>query len=93
MKTEVYSWRVSSELKQDLEREARKRKASVSSILDTAAREWLAKSRASIAGDEEQKRLHAAVAPLLGSISRNIPYSPEILRETVRRRVKQRYAG
>jgi hypothetical protein len=92
MKTEVYSWRVSSELKQHLEREARRRKASISSILDTAAREWLAKSRASIADDEEQKRLHAAVAPLLGSISRIIPYSPEILRETVRRRVKQRYA-
>ena len=61
MKTEVYSWRVSSELKQHLEREARRRKASISSILDTAAREWLAKSRASIADDEEQKRLHAAV--------------------------------
>jgi len=91
MKTEVYSWRVSSELKQDLEREARRRKASVSSILDLAAREWLAKSRQSIADDEEQKRLHAAVEPFIGTISRNIPYSPEILRETVRRRVNQRY--
>jgi hypothetical protein len=91
MKTEVYSWRVSSELKQSLEREARRRKASISSILDAAAREWLAKSRASIADDEEQKRLHAAIEPLLGSISRDIPYSPEILRETIRRRVNQRY--
>jgi transcription elongation GreA/GreB family factor len=91
MKTEVYSWRVSSELKQHLEREARRRKASVASILDAAAREWLAKSRASIAEDEEQKRLHAAIEPLLGSISRDIPYSPEILRETIRRRVNKRY--
>ena len=91
MKTEVYSWRVSSELKQSLEREARRRKASVASILDAAAREWLKKSRASIADDEEQKRLHAAVEPLIGSISRDIPYSPEILRETIRRRVNQRY--
>lgn len=91
MKTEVYSWRVSSELKQDLEREARRRKASVSSILDAAAREWLKKSRASLTDDEEQKRLHAAIEPLLGSISREIPYSPEILRETIRRRVHQRY--
>jgi hypothetical protein len=91
MKTEVYSWRVSSELKQELEREARKRKASVSSILDAAARAWLAKSRASITDDEEQKRLHAAIAPLIGSISRDIPYSPEILRETIRRRVNKRY--
>lgn len=91
MKTEVYSWRVSSELKQSLEREARRRKASVASILEAAAREWLKKSRASIADDEEQKRLHAAVEPLIGSISRDIPYSPEILRETIRRRVNQRY--
>jgi len=91
MKTEVYSWRVSSELKQSLEREARRRKASVASILDAAAREWLKKSRASIADDEEQKRLHAAVEPLIGSISRDIPYSPEILRETIRRRANQRY--
>lgn len=91
MKTEVYSWRVSSELKQSLEREARRRKSSIASILDAAARAWLAKSRASIADDEEQKRLHAAIEPLLGSISRNIPYSPEILRETIRRRVNQRY--
>lgn len=91
MKTEVYSWRVSSELKQDLEREARRRKASISSILDLAARDWLAKSRKSIADDEEQKRLHAAVEPFIGSISRNIPYSPEILRDTVRRNVNRRY--
>jgi len=91
MKTEVYSWRVSSELKQSLEREARRRKVSIASILDAAARAWLAKSRASITDDEEQKRLHAAIEPLLSSISRDIPYSPEILRETIRRRVNQRY--
>jgi hypothetical protein len=91
MKTEVYSWRVSSELKQELEREARRRKASVSSLLDTAAREWLQKSRASLADDEEQKRLHASAAAFIGSISRNIPYSPEIVRETIRSRVNRRY--
>jgi hypothetical protein len=92
MKTEVYSWRVSSELKQNLEREARRRKASVSSILDAAAREWLAKSRASIADDEEQKRLHAAVAPLIGSISGGDPYRSESVSGIVRARLKRRYA-
>ena len=91
MATEVYSWRVSPELKQDLEREARRRKASVASILDAAAREWLKKSRAGVADDEEQKRLHAAIEPFIGAISRNIPYSPEMLRDTVRRRVNRRY--
>ena len=91
MKTEVYSWRVSSELKQSLEREARRRKASVSSILDAAARQWLAKSRASIADDEGQKRLHAAVAPLIGSISGGDPYRSESVSEIVRARLKRRY--
>lgn len=91
MKTEVYSWRVSSELKQSLEREARKRKASISSILDAAAREWLRKSRASIADDEEQKRLHAAIEPLIGSISGADPYRSESVSEIVRARLKRRY--
>jgi hypothetical protein len=41
MKTEVYSWRVSPDIKTGLEREARRRKMSVSAVLDLAAREWL----------------------------------------------------
>jgi hypothetical protein len=91
MATEVYSWRVSSELKQDLEREARRRKASVSSILDAAARAWLTKSRADLDDDEEQKRLHAAVAPCIGSISGRDPYRSESVSEVVRQRLKRRY--
>ncbi|HWD98530.1 MAG TPA: hypothetical protein VG345_05825 [Bryobacteraceae bacterium] len=38
MKTEVYSWRVSSDIKTALDREARRRKISVSAALDLAAR-------------------------------------------------------
>lgn len=91
MKTEVYSWRVSSDLKQDLEREAQRRKASVSSILDAAARDWLKKSRESVADDEEQKRLHAAVEPLIGSISGADPYRSERVSEIVRERLRRRY--
>jgi hypothetical protein len=91
MKTEVYSWRVSADLKQNLEREARRRKASVSSILDAAAREWLSKSHASITHNEEQERLHAAIAPLLGSISGGDPYRSESVGEIVRARLKRRH--
>lgn len=91
MSTEVYSWRVSRELKQDLEREARRRKASISSILDTAAREWLAKSRAGVSEDEEQKRLHAAIEPLIGSISGRNPYRSESVGKIVRERLSRRY--
>ena len=49
MKTEVYSWRVSADLKTDLEREARRRNISLSAALDLAAQEWLAKHN----GDED----------------------------------------
>ena len=40
MKTEVYSWRVSSQLKSDLERAARSRKVPVSKVLHEAAIFW-----------------------------------------------------
>ncbi|MGB7730215.1 MAG: hypothetical protein WBL50_19455 [Candidatus Acidiferrum sp.] len=72
-------------LKTELERAARARKARVSTVLDTAAREWLAKNAVDVAGDEEQKRLHAAVAPFLGALrGRNLRRS-----ETVSREVKK----
>ena len=40
MKTEVYSWRLSSFLKSDLEREARLRRLSLSALLSLAVTEW-----------------------------------------------------
>lgn len=46
MKTEVYSWRLSSELKSDLERAARHRRVPLSSVLEEAARKWLSESAA-----------------------------------------------
>src|SRR5258708_28076164 len=58
MKSEVYRWRLSGEIKSDLEREARLRKVSVSSILDMAVREWLRKGRLDVAGDKTQRELH-----------------------------------
>jgi hypothetical protein len=38
IKTEVYSWRLSQEVKTELEREARRRKISVAALLEEAAR-------------------------------------------------------
>ena len=67
MKTEVYSWRVSSDVKTSLEREARRRKISMSAALDLAAREWLQKSGLTSEGDEEQRRLQKAASKWLGT--------------------------
>ena len=53
MGSEVYSWRVSTELKLDLEREAALRKTSVSAVLNLAVREWLKKSAMTVEEEEE----------------------------------------
>jgi hypothetical protein len=91
MRTEVYSWRLSRELKSDLERAARRRKVRVSTVLDLAVREWLAKNAADIADDEEQKRLRAAVEPFIGAIAGRNPRRSEMGREIVRKRLARKY--
>jgi hypothetical protein len=73
MRTEVYSWRLSGELKSDLEREARARKVPVSSILDIAVRDWLKKSNGDATDDELQRKLHSAAAKSLGVLAGQDP--------------------
>jgi hypothetical protein len=91
MKTEVYSWRLSEELKSDLERQARLRKVSVSSVLETAVRNWL-KSNADVPDDQAQRRLHAAAARCLGVLAGLNSRRAETAREVVRKRLRRRYA-
>jgi hypothetical protein len=91
MKTEVYSWRVSTELKRGLEREARRRKISVAKVLDLAAEEWLKKRATDKDDDREQKRLHEAAAKSIGTIAGDDPRRGENAREIVRRLIRQRH--
>ncbi len=91
MKTEVYSWRVSSDVKTSLEREARRRKISVSAALDLAAREWLHKSGTESEGDEEQRRLRKAASKWLGALAGGDAHRSENARQTVRQRLRRRY--
>jgi hypothetical protein len=91
MKTEVYSWRVSRELKSDLERAARHRRVPLSSILEEAARKWLAESAASVSDDETQRKLHAAVEPFIGTLSGLPIADAQSVRKVVRRRLARRY--
>ncbi len=94
MKTHVYSWRLSGDLKSELERAARLRRAPLSAVLEQAARTWLAQNAAELADDEEtQRKLHAAAERCIGTIEGlGGPYDAERVRETVRRRVRERYA-
>lgn len=91
MKTVVYRWRLSRRLKSDLERAARSRRVSVSTVLEMAVREWLAKNTQEIVGNEEQKRLHAIAERCIGVFaSGNCRGSPTV-RETVRKRLSRKY--
>ena len=90
MKTEVYSWRLSGEVKSDLERQARVRKVPVSSILDMAVREWLRKEDVDAGDHEAQHRLHAAAARCLGVLAGGNPRRAEMARQAIRERLRRR---
>jgi len=92
MSTEVYSWRVSSELKSDLEREARLRKTSVSAVLNIAVRDWLKQSAVNLEGDEEQRGLHDAASRCLGAFSGRNGRRAETARLAIQDRLRRRYA-
>jgi hypothetical protein len=89
MKTEVYSWRVSTDLKTGLEREARRRKLSLSALLDLAARDWLNKGGAEIAGDDQQLQLQKAAAKCFGAFDGGDPRRSENARQVLRQRLRK----
>ena len=88
----MYRWRVSRELKSDLERQARIRKTSLSAVLNLAAREWLTQSAAVIGEDEEQRRLHEAAMKCMAAIASGNPRRAETAREAIRERLNRRRA-
>jgi len=92
MRTEVYSWRLSAELKSDLERAARLRNVSTSAILEMAVRDWLRNGRTETADDEVQGRLQAEVASSVGVLAGRNPRRAETAREAIRKRLARRHA-
>ena len=91
MKSEVYSWRVSTDLKSGLEREARRRKMSLAAVLDLAARDWLNKGGAETEGDEGQARLQKAASKCFGTLASGNARRSENAREAVRQRLRLQY--
>jgi len=92
-KSEVYSWRVSSELKSALEEMARAERTTVARLLDRIVKAWL--GRADAQGDHEsvQRRMHEAAAKTLGTIHGGDPRRAERARHRVRTRLNKRRAG
>jgi hypothetical protein len=89
MKSEVYSWRVSAELKTELEREARRRKTSLSALLDLATKEWLTKSGPANTDSEEQRRLQQAALKCFGAMATGNAHGSESVRGAVRQRLRR----
>jgi hypothetical protein len=92
MKTEVYSWRLSPDLKTGLEREARRLNLSVSAVLELASMDWLKKIAAANDGNDEQQRLQETASKCLGTIGSGDPLRSEKVRLTVRERLARRHA-
>jgi hypothetical protein len=93
MKTEVYSWRVAADLKSSLEREARRRKISLSAALDLAAQEWLRKRGEEESDAERQRELQHAAARRFGAFAGGDSRRAESVRESVRKRLRRKHAG
>jgi len=84
---------LSDNLKSELERAARLRGVPLSVVLEQAAHVWLSQNAADPVEDEEcQRELHAAAERYIGTIEGLGPYDAQRVRETVRRRLREKYA-
>src|SRR5215471_850379 len=92
MKTEIYSWRVSTEIKSALERAARREKTTVAGILDRITAEWLHGRRALIEDDAwEQAKLHLRAQEFVGKLPGSNPNRAASVRPLVRRLLAQKH--
>lgn len=91
-KSEVYSWRLSPELRAALDLEAKRQGVSLATLLDRMADEWLRARRASSGTDvADQARRHAAAASAVGTIAGGDPRRAERARLAVRERLVRQH--
>ena len=90
-KSEIYSWRLSPQMKRLLEAAARREKQSISILLEKIV---TASLQNGMVGQEEeelarQAKLHAAVMPTLGKLKSGQRDRSTRVRELVRRKLRQ----
>jgi predicted DNA-binding protein len=92
-KTEVYSWRLSPDMKHALEEAARRNHKTVAKLLNHIVEQWLREIHAADqdAEETEQRRLHAAAATALGSIQGGDPDRSERARAELRARLARKH--
>lgn len=91
MKTEVYSWRLSGDLKSELEQVARLRRVPVSTIVETAVRDLLRQNYGHQSEEETQLRLHRNASACLGVLASGNGRRAETARDAVRQKLRQRH--
>ena len=92
MKAEIYTLRLTRDLKEALEAQARREKVSIAALLDRGARELLQKDGAQAADDQaEQIRLHAQARQAIGTISGANPLRAESARHLIRERLARKH--
>ena len=92
-KTEVYSWRLSPELKAKLEEAARDEDTSLARLLERIAREWLTKGRREDNDTDEQRRLHEEATSYVGALRGGDSQRAEKASRRVRDKLKKKHGG
>lgn len=87
-KSEVYSWRLSPELKAALEREAKREQRPLSELLEDIVRRWLAEAERA-PDEQEQRRLRQAALASCGTIHGGRPDRSERARELLREKLSR----
>jgi len=90
-KSEVYSWRLSTNLKAALEEAARAEGISVSELLDNVVSRWMREHASSDSDEDAQRRLHTVAAASFGSIRGGNPMRSTKARDHVRKRLQERH--
>jgi hypothetical protein len=93
MKTEVYSWRLSTDKKAELESQARREGRSLAGLLDDITTDWLNQRRNGNGDDEaEQAELHRRVLTTVGTIHGGDPTRSSRAGELVREIIIRKHA-
>src|SRR5258708_13210166 len=93
MRSKVYSERVSTGSKAELEREARREGTSVGELLERITADWLQERRSSRNGEEdEQAALRRRVMATVGTIRGGDPTRSQRASELVREIIRQKHA-
>jgi hypothetical protein len=91
MKTEVYSWRLSRQRKEELEVEARRTRKSLAKLLEEITHEWL-RGRRTEQDAINQENLRKAARKAIGAFASGQSGRSRKARQLVREKLTRKYA-